>query len=136
MTDRDTTTACPAASDAADLTVYYDGACPLCRAEIGIYRNTAGADRLAFVDVSADGTQLPPGLDRGTALSRFHVADARGELQSGARAFAQLWMALPRWRWLGRIVALPVVSTIAEATYRVFLRVRPALQRVVRRRAT
>jgi len=133
--ERETSTACPAASDAADLTVYYDGACPLCRAEIGVYRNATGADRLAFVDVSADGTELPPGLDRGTALRRFHVADARGELQSGARAFAHLWIALPRWRWLGRLVALPVVSTIAEVTYRLFLRVRPALQRVARRSA-
>lgn len=112
-----------------DLTVFYDGACPLCKAEIGLYRDCAGADRVAFVDVAGAGSGLvAPGLYKETALKRFHVRRADGSLASGAAGFGHLWLALPGWRWLGRIVLLPGILQATEVTYRVFLKVRPALQ--------
>jgi len=116
-------------------TVYYDGACPLCRAEIGHYRRCAGAERLAFVDVGAEAApeRLDADLDRASARRRFHVRDADGRLLSGAAAFAHLWRTLPNWRWLGRIVALPPVLPLAEIAYRAFLPLRPRLARLVSR---
>ena len=123
-------------ASAPDLTVFYDGACPLCRAEMGIYRNCAGADRIAFVDVAAapDGA-IVPGLDKADALKRFHVRGADGAVMSGAAGFAALWMRLPRWRLIGRFLHRPAVMPIAEFGYRAFLVVRPALQWIARRGA-
>ncbi len=120
----------------SELTVYYDGACPLCRAEIGHYRRCEGVERLDFVDVGQDGTEarLGPDLDRASARRRFHVRDADGRLRSGAAAFARLWLNLPRWRWLGRIVAFPPILPLAEIAYRLSLRLRPRLARLVARR--
>lgn len=117
----------------SELTVYHDGACPLCRAEIAHYRRCEGAERLTFVDVGSDGADdgLGPGLDRASARRRFHVRDADGRLRSGAAAFARLWLALPRWRWLGRIAAPPPVLPLAEIAYRLSLRLRPRLARLV-----
>jgi predicted DCC family thiol-disulfide oxidoreductase YuxK len=116
-----------------ELTVYYDGACPLCRAEIGHYRRCDGAERVAFVDVA---TQEPgDGLSRGQALARFHVREADGRLLSGAAAFARLWARLPRWRWLGRLVAAPLLLPLAELVYRASLPLRPRLARLLRRRS-
>jgi predicted DCC family thiol-disulfide oxidoreductase YuxK len=113
----------------ASLTVFYDGDCPLCRSEIGLYRSCAGAGTIAFVDVAATvGDTVGPGLDKRAALARFHVRRADGALVSGAAGFGALWLALPGWRWLGRIVMLPVVQPIAERAYRAFLVLRPALQ--------
>lgn len=114
------------------LTVYYDGACPLCRAEIDHYRRCEGADGLAFVDVATE----PPGegLSRERALARFHVREPDGELVSGAAAFARLWRRLPRWRWLGRLVEAPLLLPLAEAAYRVSLPLRPRIARLLRRR--
>jgi predicted DCC family thiol-disulfide oxidoreductase YuxK len=121
----------------ADLTVFYDGACPLCRSEIGLYRNCAGADRVAFVDVAAaDGGNVASGLDKTSALARFHVQTADGQLYSGAAGFAQLWLTLPGWRWLGRITMLPGIRTFAEIAYRGFLHIRPGIQWIWRRAAT
>jgi predicted DCC family thiol-disulfide oxidoreductase YuxK len=79
-----------------ELTVYYDGACPLCRAEIGHYRRCEGAERVAFVDVAMQ--EPGDGLSRAEALTRFHVRGPDGALVSGAAAFARLWRSLPRWR--------------------------------------
>lgn len=119
-----------------DLTVYYDGACPLCRAEIGHYRRCAGAERVTFVDLATvrDDAALGAGLDRAAAQARFHVREADGRLVSGAAAFARLWRRLPAWGWLGRLVEVRIlglrpVLLLAEAAYRLFLPLRPHLAR-------
>ena len=111
-------------------TVYYDGSCPLCRREIGFYRSKDGADTVHWVDVSGTGArELGPDLDPASAMARFHVRDENGALHSGAAGFATLWQALPGWRPLGRIAALPPVTWALERGYRAFLKARPWLQR-------
>ena len=113
------------------LSVYFDGACPLCTAEIAVYRRRS--EDVAFVDVSDPATGLPADLPRALALSRFHVREPDGELLSGAAAFAALWRRTPGFRWLGRLAALPGLSLLFEGAYRGFLVIRPAIQRLVRR---
>jgi predicted DCC family thiol-disulfide oxidoreductase YuxK len=129
MTDNQTTTT------PADVTVFFDGSCPMCRAEIGVYRDCAGAERVAFVDVASVTGDVAAGLSRSQAMARFHVRTADGQLVSGAAGFAALWLALPRWRWLGRAVMLPGVAQAAELAYRGFLAFRPGVQWVWRRLA-
>ncbi len=108
----------------------YDGACPLCRREIALYRGLTAARPLAFVDVSNPSAALPPGADRARLLARFHVLRADGSMADGARGFVALWAALPGWRWLARLAAVPGVTSLMELAYRVFLHLRPAMQRV------
>ena len=115
------------------LTVLYDGACPLCRREIGIYRKLEPRTPLCFADVSDAAAPLPPGSTREQLLARFHVRRHDGELLSGARAFLALWAVLPGWRWLARAGRLPGVAWAMERAYGFFLRWRPALQRWVSR---
>jgi predicted DCC family thiol-disulfide oxidoreductase YuxK len=114
-------------------TVFFDGGCPLCNAEIGLYRRCGGGESVTFVDVAkVAGQQIAPDLDTGAALKRFHVRTADGALVSGAEAFGHLWLALPSWRWLGRVTLLPGVLLILEVAYRGFLVLRPAIQWVWR----
>jgi predicted DCC family thiol-disulfide oxidoreductase YuxK len=110
-----------------DLTVYYDGACPLCMAEIGHYKSQSGAERICFVDASRD--EMPEDLDRNTALGRFHARKPDGTLVSGAEGFAEIWCALPKWKWAARLAAIPGMLWIMERLYRGFLPVRPYLSR-------
>ncbi len=113
------------------LTVYYDGACPLCRREIDFYRRRRGADRIAWVDVGrAQGPVVDSDLSVCDALSRFHVRTNRGRLISGGRAFAEIWANLPGFRPLGRLLRAPPLALLLEGLYRVFLRVRPGMQRI------
>ncbi len=111
------------------LTVLYDGACPLCRREIGIYRNLQSDTPICFADVSDGAASLPAGTTRQQLMARFHVQRQDGELLSGARAFLVLWAALPGWRWLALAGRLPGAAWVMERTYRLFLRGRPMLQR-------
>ena len=113
------------------LTVYHDGACPLCRAEIAFYRRRGAAAR--FIDIADHTSEPPPGVNRDRALGRFHVQAADGRVMSGAAAFAALWRVTPGWRTLGRIGGAPPFVWIGEALYRLFLPVRPLLQTLARR---
>ena len=123
-----------AVTQTAPLTVYYDGACPLCRREIGFYRRSRGADSIAWVDVATtDQASVAPDLSRADALARFHVRLPDGRLESGASGFGALWAALPAYRSLGRLVRLPVLQPILEAAYGGFLKVRPGMQRLAAR---
>jgi len=117
-------------SDPSKLTLYFDGSCPLCRAEIGLYRRQDQADALCFVDVSAPDAATPQGLTQQQAMQRFHVRAGEGRLLSGATAFVEVWGRLPRWRWAARAAALPGALAVLEWGYRMFLPVRPFVSRV------
>ena len=116
-------------ASAPPLTVLYDGACPLCRREIGLYRDLQPDTPLCFADVSDAALPLPPGTTREQLLARFHVRASDGRMLSGAQAFLALWNVLPGWRWLARAGRVPGAAWAMEIVYRLFLRVRPMLQR-------
>lgn len=125
----------PARLQPARTTVYFDGACPLCRREIAFYRRRRGADAIAWIDVSGPTSKRPASdLCRDAALKRFHVRTADGRLVSGGRAFAELWAVLPAFRFIGRVFRRPPMVWALEAAYRAFLPLRPAMQRLVRER--
>ena len=111
-------------------TIYFDGSCPLCSAEIDHYASRDGGDQLAFVDVSEKGADLGTGLGCGDAMRRFHVRLPDGTLLSGARAFVAVWASLPGWRWAARLARIPGVTPVLEVAYRAFLPVRPVLSKV------
>lgn len=106
------------------LTVYYDGACPVCSREIAAYRGALGAEALEFVDAAHCDAQALGALPREAALAAMHVRRADGSLVQGARAFGEIWLALPRLRLLGRLMRIPGVAWCAELAYGGFLRAR------------
>lgn len=115
------------------LTVLYDGSCPLCRREVAVYMGLTATQPLNFSDVSNPALVPPAGASVDELMARFHVRHADGRLESGARAFMALWAVLPGWRWLARLGRLPGMAALMEWVYRLFLRVRPALQALARR---
>lgn len=113
----------------ARLTVWYDGACPLCLREIGLMRRLDRAKRIAFIDATKPDASCP--LDRQLMLTRLHACED-GRLLSGAAAFAAMWRAIPVLRPLGLAARAPWVAALLERLYRHFLIVRPVLQRWLR----
>jgi len=115
MSTDKTCTQPPASGGGPTATVFFDGACSLCRKEIAHYRRLTGADRLSWVDLSEARAVLEQyGLRRDAAMARFHVLDAAGNWQTGAWGFAELWSHLPAYRWLAatlrRSSALPLLD--------------------------
>ncbi len=112
------------------VTVWYDGACPLCIREIGLMRRLAPQGAIDFVDV-AKGESVSCPVDRELALARLHAREG-GEVLSGAAAFAAMWRAIPVLRPFGQLARNRIVLAGLERLYTAFLRVRPAMQRLVR----
>jgi len=108
-----------------ETTVYYDGACPVCSREISQYQRARGADSLRFVDVTQCGdAALGDGLTREQALAAMHVRRADGSLVRGARAFGEIWGALPAFRPLAWLMRVPGAGAVADFGYAGFLRAR------------
>ena len=113
------------------VTVWHDGACPLCRREIALMRRLDRRGAIRFVDVADAGT-CP--LDCATMLARFHAREDGGPLVSGAAAFAAMWRAIPLLRPFGLLARNHLILALLERAYLGFLRVRPRLQRALARR--
>ena len=112
------------------LTVFFDGACPMCRREIAYYQRVDKTRVVAWREVAAPIGDCPDGLCQADLLKRFHVMDSAGQIFSGAAGFARLWRVLPApWSLFGRVAGLPGLVQMLELAYRAFLPVRPWLQR-------
>ena len=110
------------------VTVWYDGGCPLCVREIALMKRLDRNDRICIVDVDDDGAICP--INRDLLLRRFHAREGEGApLLDGAAAFAAMWRAVPLLRPLGLLARNRVVLWVLERMYRVFLVVRPAMQK-------
>ncbi len=111
--------------------VYFDGSCPLCRAEIGYYRRQDQGGAFCFVDVSEPRAVTPQGVTREQAMERFHVRADDGRVFSGAAAFVEVWAQLPGWRWAARAARWPGALAALEWGYRAFLPLRPLISRLL-----
>lgn len=117
------------ASPAPALTVWYDGACPICAAEIGLMRRLDREAAVEFVDLSQAGAC---GAEREARLKRLHAQPRGGPVLDGAAAFVALWRVLPPMRPLAGLASAPPALWLLERAYRLFLKLRPGLQALVR----
>ncbi|WP_298303761.1 thiol-disulfide oxidoreductase DCC family protein [uncultured Erythrobacter sp.] len=118
------------ATAAPRVKVWFDGACPMCIREIALMKRLDRKGAIDFVDVSTDCDPTCP-IDQTELLSRFH-AEENGRVLSGAAAFAAMWRAIPLLRPIGVLARNRVVLAVLERLYRLFLRVRPYIQKRLR----
>lgn len=113
------------------VTVWFDGACPLCRREISFMRRLDRAGRLYFVNLADPDVACP--LDRRSLLMQLHARVGDGPLLVGVDAFAAMWCAIPLLRPLGLLARWPPAGRLLARAYAHFLRMRPRLQRLLAR---
>jgi predicted DCC family thiol-disulfide oxidoreductase YuxK len=107
------------------VTIWFDGGCPLCVREITLMRRLDRRGAIHFVD--AVNAQAVCPIDKAELLARFHAAED-GKLLSGAAAFAAMWRAIPVLRPVGLLAKNPLVLWALEKLYLQFLRIRPRIQ--------
>ncbi len=114
-------------------TVFYDGSCPLCASELGVYKRADTDNALRLVDVSSAGFSGDDLINRSDAMARLHVRLADGRQVSGAQSFVEIWRVLPSWRWMAKVESIPGALLMLEMLYRLFLRTRPWVVRGFKR---
>ncbi len=100
--------------------VYYNGACPVCRTEMNHYarRCEATAAPVTFIDSSIQYDALVEyGLRPDHLKRRVYLKSANGQVLSGVAALASLWAQTPGYEWLSKLVSLPLLRSVAEALY-------------------
>ena len=112
----------------ADLTLLYDGACPLCRREVTFLERRDRARhgerrRLAFVDI--DQADYNPAAHQGVtyaqAMGRIHGIEASGAVLRDLAVFRRAY-ELIGLGWLHAPTRWPLVGALAEAAYGVWAR--------------
>lgn len=104
-------------------TLYYDGACPLCNAEIKKLRKHS-KHALILRDIhELEESEATP--DKALLLSRLHLKTAEGEWITGLRANIRAWHHTP-FRHLWRILDWPLISPVSHWFYEFWLRKRNA----------
>jgi 3-demethoxyubiquinol 3-hydroxylase len=116
-------------------TVLFDGSCPLCTLEINQYKAITPTGQINWVDVSSPEFIPPMGQSKETLMQRFHVIKPNGELISGAAAFVHIWEQLPGWRRLAAIAKLPGAIGVMDFGYEKFLKIRPTVQSLFKKKS-
>jgi len=108
---------------ALQLTVLYDGACPLCNREIQtLTRLDRGRGRLAAVDIAApdfDASRYARDLD--TLMGRIHGVRPDGEIIEGVEVFRCAYAAVGLG-WLLAWTRWPGLRSLSDVAYAWFAR--------------
>ncbi|MGK0445308.1 MAG: putative DCC family thiol-disulfide oxidoreductase YuxK [Bermanella sp.] len=107
-----------------DITVFYDGQCPLCSWEIDHLKKKDVNQRIGFEDIHGDEFATKhPNLNKQQLDNLLHVQQSDGQFQTGIDATYLLWQTVGmgkwfaplKWKWL-RVVLKP--SYLLFARYR------------------
>jgi len=99
---------------------YYNGACPVCRAEIEHYKHRADEAEILidWCDVSKTRDALrEQGIDEDEILRRLYVETADGQLKGGIDAFLEIWREIPRLNWLATFIGAPLIYQMSCFVY-------------------
>ena len=114
----------------APITVYFDGACPVCRREVALYRRIAAPGAVCWTDIASPDALHHETFCLDAALALLHVRAADGTLRIGLDAHLLLWARLPGWRALAWVLARSApLRHVADRGYRWFTARRPGLVR-------
>jgi predicted DCC family thiol-disulfide oxidoreductase YuxK len=102
------------ATAAPELTLYYDGQCPLCLAEVEFLQSRNAQGQLAFVDVTQTGFEASGhNISCEAAMAQIHGRTANGQVLIGVPVFAMAYKLakLPVLAWLlSRRWLMPVLQ--------------------------
>ena len=105
-----------------ELTLYFDGHCPFCAAEMGRLRKWNKDGRLAFVDISTAGFDPAPlGVDMAALDRELHSRTADGRLLVGIDSMLAAYTLVER-AWLVFPLKVRLLRPLLAWLYRGFAR--------------
>lgn len=100
--------------------VFYDDLCGLCSKEISHYKSIA-PESFLWVPISTGHDRLKEfGITISDALKLLHLVDDDGITHKGVDSFLVIWRELNGWKYLARVVSLPIVRHLICGVYFLF----------------
>lgn len=97
---------------AEKITVFYDGACPVCVRNRHWYGKLEGQteDSVEWLDITGRDEQLrEQGIDPNQALRELHVKDSQGQVHREMAAYILLMARVPLLKPIAWLIGLPVI---------------------------
>ena len=97
---------------AEKITVFYDGACPVCVRDRRWYEKLEGQteDSVEWLDITGRDEQLrEQGIDPNHALRELHVRDSQGQVHREMAAYILLMARVPLLKPIAWLIGLPVI---------------------------
>ena len=97
---------------AEKITVFYDGACPVCVRDRRWYEKLEGQTEASveWLDITGRDEQLrEQGIDPNQALRELHVKDSRGQVHREMAAYILHMARVPLLKPIAWLIGLPVI---------------------------
>ena len=122
-------TATATATVTPELTLYYDGQCPLCLAEIDFLQGRNAEGQLAFVDITqAQFEAANHQISCDAAMAQIHGRTADGQLLVGVPVFAKAYQ-LAKLPFLAWVLSRRWLQPVLQPAYVWFAKHRQAISR-------
>ena len=109
-------------TEAWDVQLFYDGACPLCSREIGFLARRDRSRRISFVDISTtDFAAADYGLGQRDVVEKIHGKLPNGATIEGLEVFRRAYTAVGLG-WLLAPTGWPGLAGLSDRIYRIFAR--------------
>jgi len=105
----------------APIKVYYNAACPVCKAGIESQMEKMEACDVEWKNIHSN-TQFVDELnsDLEQVRKRLHVIDEHGIPHIGFDAFLILWQHSPHEEWKAKLLGLPIIKSFGQFAYNLF----------------
>lgn len=114
-----------------ELSIFYDGGCPLCVAEMDHLKRLDNAGKIAFEDIcAADFNARFPRVDRQQADRILHGELGDGEMIYGLDVTYSAWALVGKRHWVA-ILRWPLFKQLAQLGYLFFARYRHQISRLL-----
>lgn len=103
-----------------ELTIYYDGLCPLCKREMLQIKKRDSLNKINLVDINRiDFEHEYPHIDRAKANNILHGETPDGSLLLGLDVTHRAWSLVGYGKWVG-LLRTPLVRPFADKAYLLF----------------
>lgn len=108
-------------NDKPRMKVYYNSACPICKAGIEGQMDKNSVCEIQWNDVHKNNAAVSEvSSDLEFVRERLHVVDENGNLQVGFDAFLAIWRNSPTETWKSKLFGFPVIKQLCRVAYNLF----------------
>ena len=102
------------------ITIFYDGACPLCVAEMTKLKESDSRGFIDLIDINlSDFNDRHPEINREKALKILHGKLSDGSILLGLDVTHYAWKSVGKHRWIA-LIRMPVLKQISDLIYLAF----------------
>ncbi|MXS85864.1 DUF393 domain-containing protein [Nitrosomonas sp. HPC101] len=106
-----------------EIKVYYNSACPVCKAGIERQMKKGSNCAIQWNDVHKNNglvAEIDSGPDLEFVRERLHVVDENGNVWTGFDAFLVIWRNSPGEAWKSAVLGQPGIRHACRAVYNIF----------------